>query len=189
MEANLKGNIFTIGYGAQTPATLLKHLKRAKIKYVVDVRSIPYSRYQPDYSKEVFEQFLDKNGMRYVFMGDLLGGRPKDDDCYIDGKVAYAKIRSKEYFKRGLVRIINAFKQGLNICLLCSESKPTQCHRAKLIGCALSDEGVQVLHLLPNGTSCTQQEVVRELTKGQQNLFAEHFVSRKVYKQGHVCES
>ncbi len=53
---------------------------------------------------------------------------------YTDGKVDYSKCRTKEFFRRGIERIRNAYNQGLRVCLLCSEGKPWQCHRSKLVG-------------------------------------------------------
>jgi uncharacterized protein (DUF488 family) len=176
------GRVFSIGHGKHSREALLERLTRAEVSYLVDVRSTPYSRYQPDFSREPLERFLRDNGVRYVFMGDLLGGRPQDDSCYTDGKVDYTKTRAKEFFVRGIGRLKEAYSQGLTICLLCSESQPSQCHRAKLVGAALADEGINVLHLLPDGASRTQSEVIAEITNGQGNLFSEDFVSRKVYR-------
>jgi uncharacterized protein (DUF488 family) len=176
------GRIFSIGHGSHSRATFLKQVAEANVSYVVDVRSAPYSRYQPDFAREPLDQFLRQNNIRYVFMGDLLGGRPKDDDCYTDGKVDYTKTREKEFFARGIARLKSAYEQGFTICLLCSEGQPSQCHRAKLVSVALADEGLDVLHLLPDGSRRTQAEVIGELTHGQSSLFAEHLVSRKAYR-------
>lgn len=176
------GRVFTIGHGSHSREALLEQLTRAEVGYVVDVRSAPYSRFQPDFSREPLEHFLRENRVRYVFMGDLLGGRPKDDDCYTDGKVDYTKTRTKDFFVRGIARLKKAYEQGLSICLLCSEAQPSQCHRAKLVSVALVDEGIDVTHLLPDGSRRTQAEVITELTDGQGSLFAEHFVSRKAYR-------
>jgi uncharacterized protein (DUF488 family) len=176
------GRVFTIGHGNRSRVALLEQLTRAEISYVVDVRSAPYSRYQPEFSREPLGQFLRENRVHYVFMGDLLGGRPKDGDCYTDRKVDYTKVRAKEFFVQGIARLKSAYEQGLCICLLCSEGQPSQCHRAKLVSAALADEGINVLHLLPDGSRRSQAEVIAELTNGQGSLFAEHFASRKGYR-------
>ncbi|MHB1039801.1 MAG: DUF488 domain-containing protein [Desulfobacteria bacterium] len=178
----MNGRIFTIGHGNHSREDLLKQLTQTEVSFVVDVRSTPYSRYQPEFSRDALEHFLREHRLRYVFMGDLLGGRPQNDDCYTDGMVDYTKVRGKEFFVRGIARIKNAYEQGLSICLLCSEGQPSQCHRAKLVGAALSDEGINVTHLLPDGSRRSQAEVIAQITKGQCSLFAEHFVSRKAYR-------
>lgn len=176
------GRVFSIGHGRHSQVALLEQLTLAGVDYVVDVRSAPYSRFQPEFSREPLEQFLQENRIRYVFMGDLLGGRPNDHECYTDGKVDYTKTRTKDFFLRGIARLKKAYNQGLNVCLLCSEGQPSQCHRAKLVSVALGDEGIDVTHLMPDGSRRSQVDVIAELTKGQTSLFAEEFVSRKAYR-------
>lgn len=176
------GLIFSIGHGGRSLDEFLDQLRQVDVKFVIDVRSAPYSRYQPEFSREPLKRSLGQCGLKYVFMGDDLGGRPGDPDCYIDGKVDYGKCRTKDFFVRGIRRLHSAYDQGLRVCLLCSEGKPWQCHRSKLVGAALLDEGIEVLHLLPDGRVRTQEEVIRELTGGQADLFGEHFVSRRAYQ-------
>lgn len=175
------GCIYSIGHGVRTAEGLISHLRQVDVQYVIDVQSLPYSRYQPEFSREPLEGLLVRSGLRYVFMGDDLGGRPKDPECYTDGKVDYTTCRTKEFFRREIGRVRSAYNQGLRVGLLCSEGKPWQCHRSKLVGAALLDEGNQVLHLLPDGGVRTQEEVIREITGGQGDLFGEPFASHRVY--------
>lgn len=176
------GRIFTIGHGNHSLETFLGQLNRFQIEYVVDVRSAPYSRFQPEFSRELIEQTLRENQIKYVFMGDLLGGRPKDKDCYTNGKVDYAKTSMKDFFINGIARLKKAYEQGLIICLFCSEGQPSQCHRAKLVSAALVNDDIEVSHILPDGSRQSQAEVIDKLTDGQHSLFGEHFVSRKTYR-------
>jgi hypothetical protein len=120
--------------------------------------------------------------MKYVFMGAQLGGRPKDDDCYTNGKVDYSKCREKDFLKKGIARLLDAYKQGLRLCILCSEGQPKKCHRTKLLGVVLEENGINVQHLLPDGRVTSQAEVIRELTGGQESLFGDFFLSRKAYR-------
>lgn len=174
--------IFTIGYGGRSSSEVIDHLKRAEVQFVVDVRSSPYSRYQSEFSKEPLERLLARNGMKYVFMGEQLGGRPADDDCYTDGKVDYGKCRQKSFFMAGIARLLSACEQGLRVCLICSEGRPKDCHRSKLLGVALEEQGVDVQHLMPGGGVSSQAEVIGALTGGQTALFATDFRSRKTYR-------
>lgn len=177
-----RGQVFTIGHGGKTADQLVEQLHRLEVGFVIDVRSAPYSRYQPDFSREPLSAHLARNTLKYVFMGDLLGGRPQDPDCYTDeGKVDYRKCRTKSFFIQGLRRIRTAYEQGLRVCLLCSEGKPWECHRSKLVGAALLEEGIDIRHVLPDGTTRSQDEVLRELTAGQVDLFGAQFTSRKAY--------
>jgi uncharacterized protein (DUF488 family) len=176
------GRIYTLGHGSQTLASFVQKVAGAGVAFLVDVRSVPYSRYQPDFSREALQRHMASQHVRYVFMGDLLGGRPVDDTCYTDGRVDYTKTRAKDFFKRGIERLTVAYSKGLTLCLVCSEGRASQCHRSKLVGQALADEGIQVLHLLPDGAVQTQGDAIRELTKGQAGLFEEQLLSRKVYR-------
>ena len=174
--------IFTIGYGSRSAPGVVEQLERAEIQFVVDVRSTPYSRHQPEFSREPLEALLARHKMRYVFMGDQLGGRPQDNDCYTEGKVDYSKCREKEFFKRGIARLLDACEQNLRVCILCSEGQPEKCHRAKLLGVVLEEHGIDVEHLLPDGGVRSQADVIRELTGRQDSFFGDHFLSRKAYR-------
>lgn len=176
------GRILTIGHGSHSWDAFSEQLSRSQIQYVIDVRSTPYSRFQPEFSRDAIERSLREGEIKYVFMGDLLGGRPNDEDCYTNGKVDYTKIRTKDFFCSGITRLKNAYQKGLSICLFCSEGHPSQCHRAKLVAAALVEEGIDVTHILPDGSRRSQAEVIDELTDGQHTLFGDHFVSRKAYR-------
>jgi uncharacterized protein (DUF488 family) len=157
-------------------------LKANEIEYLVDVRTSPYSKFKPDFSKEMLQHHLERAGIKYVFMGDTLGGMPKDVCCLTDGKVDYDKVRVQPFFHAGLERVKQAFQQRRRIALMCSEGRPEECHRSKLIGEALTDAGLPVRHIDEDGTLVSQREVIDRLTKGQMDLFgAPSFTSRKRY--------
>lgn len=165
--------LYTIGHGTRSAEDLLALLKIYGIQYLVDVRSIPHSRFNPQYNQKILKQFLQSKGITYVFMGDELGGRPKQEDCYdSQGHVNYQALSEKDFFKKGIERVKTAHHKNLTIALLCSESKPQDCHRSRLIGSALSKEQLEVSHIDEKGGIKSQQEVMR-LVKGNRtgNLF------------------
>ena len=84
--------IFTIGYGAREIDAFIAALQQQHIEFLIDVRSRPYSRYKPDFSRDALEGHLRRAGIRYVFLGDSLGGRPADESRHrgIDMQVAAA---------------------------------------------------------------------------------------------------
>jgi uncharacterized protein (DUF488 family) len=174
--------LYTIGYGSRTMEQFMAALRAYKLAYVIDVRSAPYSKFKPEFSKATLELALKRQGLRYVFMGDLLGGQPDDPDCYIEGKVDYEKVRTKAFFQAGLDRLKAAYEQRLRAALMCSEGRPEQCHRTKLIGEVLSALGIPVAHIDEDGQIRSQTEVIARLTGGQLDLFgAPTFTSRKRY--------
>ncbi len=158
-------------------------LQAHEIAYLIDVRSRPYSKYKPEFSRHALVQHLRKNDIRYVFMGDLLGGKPDDLGCYTNGKVDYEKVREKPFYTEGIDRLQNAYQQGLRIALMCSEGKPEMCHRSKLIGETLVTRSIPVAHIDEHGQLLTQEYVILRLHKGQQSLFDDFFqyTSRKRY--------
>lgn len=156
--------VFTIGHGTRSAADLLSLLQQYGIRYLVDVRSKPFSAYNPQYNQPVLKAFIEKHGVVYVFMGDSLGGRPDDPECYTDkGKVDYAVVQEKAFFRAGLLRVKTAFEKNIPIALMCSESKPGDCHRSRLIGAALTKMELPVQHITEEGALKDQQAVMAEL--------------------------
>ena len=174
--------LYTIGYGARTLEDFLAALKAHRIDYLIDVRTAPYSRFKPEFSKELLQHQVERAGVQYLFMGDTLGGQPKDPGCHTDGKVDYDKVRRQASFQAGLERLKSAFAQRRRAALMCSEGRPEQCHRSKLIGEALAAAGIPVSHIDEDGQVLTQAQVIDRLTKGQLDLFGPaSFTSRKRY--------
>lgn len=162
--------IYTIGYGARDIEGFLKVLTANRIEYLIDVRSKPYSSYKPAFSKIALPTFLESKGVRYVFMGDSLGGRPDDPICYTDGKIDYEKIAQQPFYRQGIERLYNASRQNRRVVLMCSEGKPENCHRTKLIGQTLLAQGIEVQHINENDDIIPHDQVLLRLTKGQQPL-------------------
>lgn len=175
--------IYTIGYGSRSIAELIEVLHQHEIAYLIDVRSAPYSRYKPEFSKAALANELERHSIRYVFMGDSLGGRPDDETCYVNGKVDYEKVKSTAFYQRGIERLHTAFTQQQSVVLMCSEGKPEECHRCKLIGTTLTTQNIPVIHIDENGEQMTQEQIVDRLTGGQLSMFGEEtFHSRKKYR-------
>ena len=177
--------IYTIGYGARTIEAFIAVLQAYGIAYLIDVRSAPYSRFKPEFSKKQLENALLAHGIRYVYMGDSLGGLPDDPDCYVDDKVDYERVMQKDFYQAGIRRVQAAYEKRLRVVLMCSEGKPEMCHRSKLIGESLTAMGIEVLHIDENDELKTQDEIIRRLTGGQLSLFGDQtFTSRKRYDIG-----
>jgi len=174
--------ILTIGYGSRTIEEFIAALKANGVKYLIDVRTSPYSKFKPEFTKEPLQASLERAEIRYLFMGDSIGGQPRDSDCQTDGKVDYDKVRAQAFFQEGIQRLKKAFEQQCHAALMCSEARPEQCHRSKLIGEALVSAGIPVSHIDEDGAVLTQTEVIDRLTKGQLDLFGQpSFTSRKRY--------
>jgi uncharacterized protein (DUF488 family) len=179
-------NLYTIGHGNRKLEDFLSLLKDFSIEYLIDVRSQPYSKFNPQYNQNDLKFFLERNGIKYVFMGDTIGGRPKDNSCYDnEGKVDYETVKTKDFFKNGIERLKTAYEKDINVVLMCSESKPCECHRSKLIGKVLITDRIILKHIDEKGKVKDQATVIHELNKGlpEYDLFGNslHSTSRKAY--------
>jgi uncharacterized protein (DUF488 family) len=174
--------IYTIGYGNRTIEEFIDLLNGYQIHYLIDVRSAPYSKFNPDFSKDPLRTILSEHQIGYVFMGDQLGGKPDDERCYTpDGKIDYDKLSRTDYYQAGIARLQKAQQQQFNVVLMCSELKPESCHRGKLIGETLNEAGFEVRHIDENGELINQQAVIQRLTHGQLSFFEQTFTSNKKY--------
>jgi uncharacterized protein (DUF488 family) len=170
-------SIYTIGYGARDLEAFLAVLQVHQIQYLIDVRTNPYSSYKPEFSGKALQNFLEARGIRYIFMGDTLGGQPDDESCYTDGKVDYEKVNQQSFYREGIDRLHKASRVGQRVILICSEGKPENCHRSKLIGQTLAGEGIEVLHIDENDEVISQKQVLLRLTAGQPSLFGDDFLT------------
>lgn len=177
--------ILTIGYGAERSLEeLFTLLLEYQVGYLIDVRTRPWSKLRPEFGREGLQAAAAAAGIRYVYMGDTLGGMPGDPACYIDGKVDYTAIRQRDWFQGGLDRVERGWRDGRRLALICAELEPHRCHRSKLIGEALVARGVGIGHIDEDGAVITQQAVMDRLTGGQQALFDTELTSRKRYTPG-----
>jgi len=144
--------IHTIGHSNHSAERLVELLKRYGIELVVDVRSSPYSRFNPQFNKETIEGFLKEKGIDYAFCGKSLGGRPTDPTCYEKDEISYARIREKDWFQAGLDSVCREGKDRA-VALLCAEEDPNRCHRHHLLTQELLKRGLKVIHIRGNGES------------------------------------
>jgi uncharacterized protein (DUF488 family) len=164
--------MLTLGHGKRSIQDTIELLQRHGVRYLVDVRSAPYSRYQPDFSRDALKGHLRAHDIAYLHMGPELGGRPDDPSCYdASGRVDYEACARRPAFHEGIERLRKAWEQGQRVAVLCSESRPENCHRTKLVGEALLRQGIPVTHLDPDGSPASQQEVMERLAGRQAGLF------------------
>lgn len=181
-----KNPLYTIGHGNRKSEDFLALLKEFHIEYLIDVRSQPYSKFNPQFNQGELKHFLERNGIKYVFMGDSVGGRPTDRTCYDEeGKVDYEAVKTKEFFLQGIERLKTAYDKDIIVVVMCSESKPCECHRSKLIGRVLSTDNIVLKHIDEKGKIKDQATVINELNKGlsELDLFGNpiNVTSRKSY--------
>lgn len=152
--------VYTIGHSNHSRDAFVRLLTEAKIEVLVDVRSNPGSPWAPYANPHDLKQILKAAGIQYLYLGDTLGGRPSDPDCYNPqtGKADYQSIQNKEPFRRGLSRLLRGVKK-YRICVMCAEEDPSFCHRNLLVGESLRRRGVQIFHIRGTGQIQTDEEL------------------------------
>ena len=166
--------VLSIGHSTLGYERFLLSIKRAGITAVADVRSAPYSRYNPQFNRETLKDELRQVGIAYVFLGEQLGGRPKSAAYFCNGVADYEKMAATSSFAEGLKRLIAGAKK-YRIAMMCSEHDPLDCHRCLLVGRALFEKGISVKHILSDGTILSHKDVEKRLLelsgKGSDDLF------------------
>lgn len=166
--------VFTVGHSNHLVEWLEKLLRMHEVTSLVDVRSSPYSRFNPQFNREALAQWLLEAGIAYEFLGRELGGRSEDPADYEQGRIRYDRLAAKPAFKRGLARIL---RHGPNerLALLCAEKEPLDCHRTLLVAPALAQRGVRVQHILADGMLESHDQAMDRLLEmtglKQANLF------------------
>jgi len=159
--------IYSIGHSNLQIGKFLDLLKKFKIETLLDVRSSPYSQYNPQFNRETLQSALEGNAIQYKYTGDFLGGRPKDSTCYKDQKIPegsadylhlvdYPAVMTKDFFQKGINRLIEVARQE-KVAIMCSEEDPSQCHRHHLIGKFLVSQDINVLHIRYDGNVVKDQ--------------------------------
>jgi hypothetical protein len=157
--------LLSVGHSNHDWPAFVVLLREAGVAAVADVRSRPYSRRHPYFNKEALEDGLRAYGIAYVFLGDLLGGRPMSEALYDDeGRVDYERVRQTAEFQRGLEHLTRGLP-GPTIAFLCSEEDPLDCHRGLMIAPALAARGLAPDHLRKDGSIETNEAMEDRLLR------------------------
>ena len=161
-DSSGRWSIFTIGHSNHSAEKFVGLLKQHGIEVVADVRSQPYSRHAPHFNAKDIEAILWDNGIRRLFLGFELGGRPTAEAFYdADGRVDYARIERSRSFLDGIKQLESSIRDH-KIALLCSEEDPVGCHRRLLVGHVLGERGIVVRHIRGDGSVQTEGEASGE---------------------------
>jgi uncharacterized protein (DUF488 family) len=157
--------VYTVGHSDHTTDALLLLLQQHGIALVVDVRSQPYSQWVPQFNRENLARDLQAAGIRYVFLGDSLGGRPKDRKLYDPDQEHpnYERLASSPEYLAGIEQLLQLAAKE-RAAILCSEGDHHRCHRGLLITPTLLAREARVLHIAPDGTLADPQAEPKQLT-------------------------
>ena len=144
------GVVLTVGHSTHPLEAFVALLRRHGVTALADVRSTPYSRFNPHFNRKSLDRDMNARGIAYLFLGRALGGRPEDRSCYENGQVRYDRVARTALFREGIDRVVRG-AQDNRIALMCAEKEPLDCHRTILVGRSLVERGVAVAHILADG--------------------------------------
>ncbi len=174
LDGGCDATVYTIGHSNVEAGKIIELLVANRIETVVDVRSVPYSQYTPQFNRELLELMLKQTGIAYKYAGETLGGRPKDPTCYRSDsapksrgaylkQVDYGAVMDRPWYQKGVARLIElAGKQ--RTAIMCSEEDPDDCHRHHLIAQTLLQQGIPVYHIRHAGAVEEAQLIHRQLS-------------------------
>jgi|Deesub1362B_J571_1020462.scaffolds.fasta_scaffold00085_61 uncharacterized protein (DUF488 family) len=136
--------VFSMGHSTRDFKDFVFLLKKYYIKNAVDIRRYPFSRKFPHFNRDFLEDNLKRNGINYLWLGELLGGRRKSGK----GKLwsGYLKHMQTEDFKKGIEKIEELIKKG-NTVFFCAEKLFFKCHR-KFIARKFIEKGYSVIDIV-----------------------------------------
>ena len=144
-------SVFTIGHSTRPVSEFIEIIKAYGIKRVVDIRTIPRSRHNPQFNKDELNKSLRAVKIGYRHMKGLGGLRHALKDSLNMGWRnasfrGFADYMQTEEFKENLEKLIEAAEKRA-IIVMCAEAVPWRCHRSS-IGDALLVRGVHVRHII-----------------------------------------
>lgn len=165
--------ILTAGYGDRGFEGFVALLKSHGVTHFVDVRSVPQSSYWEAFRKPNLERLVPEVGLKYVWMGDTLGGVKNSPVlCKEPGKVPLDGLADAPEFRLGLDRLLQATSDPQKtLVLVCGCKRPHKCHRSRLIAPAIVARGVEVVHIDDRGELKPHAEIESEERGFQPELF------------------
>jgi uncharacterized protein (DUF488 family) len=141
--------IYTIGHSTHPVDYFLTLLQESAVNCLIDVRSVAASAYNPQYTKEPFSNFLQRNNITYLHFVEEFGARQTNPDVLDEnGRVDFVKVWRSRSFNNGVARLRSGIDKGYTMALMCAESDPLDCHRFYMITVALQREGFEVRHIM-----------------------------------------
>ncbi len=143
--------LFTVGHSNHPIEKFVGLLRRHGIDVLADVRSTPFSRFNPQFNRGKLEESLREAGIRYEFLGEALGARSRDPSLQEGGKVSYAKLAASAAFQQALTHVLHEARTQ-RLAIMCAEREPLDCHRTILVGREAERAGASVTHILADGS-------------------------------------
>ena len=182
--------VYTVGHSTHLTEKFIEILTGHAVTAVADVRSQPYSRFNPQFNREKLIMDLKAAGISYVFLGRELGARTEDRSCYVEGKVQYDLVARTAVFQEGIARLAQGISRH-RIVVMCAEKDPLTCHRAILVCRHLAARGIGAEHILEDGRLESHDDALNrllsELGMAERELFRsrDELITDAYSRRGH----
>ena len=190
----IKIEIYTLGHSNYPFDKFIEILKKHNINCIVDIRGIPYSKYNTQYNKEVLQSNLRKLGYTYIYMADEFAAKRKTKVSYNDeGYADFDKVIQEDIFKNGIERLKVGCSKGYKIVLLGAMQDPIRCHRAILMVRELIKAGFDVKHIMHEGDLKTQdyleEKLLEKYFEGRNQLTIDSLLGNAMSREDMIEES
>lgn len=148
--------VYTIGHSTRTADEFMRILKAFRIQFLADIRTVPRSRRNPQFEREVLRKLLEDHGIQYAHIPGLGGlRRPRKDSpnggWRNESFRGYADYMQTEDFAVALAELVALAEGGFTV-IMCAEAVPWRCHRS-LVGDALLVRGIEVVDIMSGNGS------------------------------------
>lgn len=175
--------VFTIGHSTRAIDEFIDLLKKNKIKQLIDIRSIPGSRHNPQYGQQALEESLKQAGIDYIYIKELGGLRKSSQGELNDGWHNksfrnYADYMQTEEFAEGLQQLLGLAKKEI-VAIMCAEALPWRCHRS-LVSDALLAHNVPVCEIIDQKNIREHKLTSFAVIEGKKITYPKSAISEKV---------
>ena len=159
-----KYRLYSVGHSNRSQEGFLELVNSHDVNCIVDVRSVPASKYTPQFNMEPLKWFLKSHGIEYLHFGVEFGAR-RTDCLDADDRVNFELAVETPNFKHGVDRLMKGLERGFRISLMCSEANPLECHRFSLVSRYFYDHGEDVQHILKDAELASHKVLEDEMIK------------------------
>jgi len=157
-----KYRLYSVGHSNQSQEEFLQLILAHGVNCIVDVRSVPASKYTPQFNMDPLKWFLNSRGILYLHFGDEFGAR-RTDCLDEDEQVNFELAVKTPNFNYGVERLTKGLEKGFHISLMCSEANPLECHRFSLVSRYFYDNGLDVQHILKGADLASHKALEKEM--------------------------
>lgn len=187
-----KRQLLTVGHSNQSIEEFFQLLESQRIDCILDVRSMPYSKYTPQFNEESLKTWLKTHGVLYVPFGKHFGARRSD--CLKETefvKKGIKEIKAQVNFELGVTtpdflsgveRLNKALDQNRRVSLMCSEADPLGCHRFSFLSRYFYELGWDVQHIVRD--EGTGEPVIRSHQELEKVMILDYIKRNKLKSVG-----